>query len=323
MSHKFFDELSVNFTEEGNNNAKLTIEPFNKGSGTTIGNSLRRMLMTSIPGAAITSIKIDGVPHEFSTIKGVSDDTSDIILNLKKVRFKMLNEDANSELINFEITGPSTFEAGDLNNYLTDFEVINNKEKVLEITNKTKLNIELRISRGKGYLSSDLNKRPDDSVGTISIDSIFNPITNVSWEVQPIASSTEEQEKLLIQVTSDGSTTPRDAINHAAKIMNQHVSYFMFDDASAIKAVNSDELNEALEVKSILLKSIDEMELSVRSHNCLQAAGIETIGELVSKEESEMLKYKNFGRKSLTELGEKLDQLGLKFGMDISNYIEE
>ena len=173
------------------------------------------------------------------------------------------------------------------------------------------------------YLSSELNKRPDDSVGTIAIDAIFNPIKNVSWDVEPIASSIEEHEKLLLQVTSDGSTTPKDAINHAAKIMNQHVSYFMFDDASAIKAVNNDELNETLEVKSILLKSIDEMELSVRSHNCLQAAGIETIGELVSKEESEMLKYKNFGRKSLTELGEKLDQLGLKFGMDISSYIEE
>ena len=235
----------------------------------------------------------------------------------------MLNEDANSELISFEVNGPTSFKASELNSNLTDFEVINGDEVILEITEKVKLNFELRVSRGKGYLSSVLNKRPDDTVGTISIDSIFNPITNVSWEVQPIASSTEEQEKLLLQVSSDGSTSPKDAINHAAKIMNQHVAYFMFDDASAIKAVNSDELNQALEVKSILLKSIDEMELSVRSHNCLQAAGIETIGELVSKEESEMLKYKNFGRKSLTELGEKLDQLGLKFGMDISNYIEE
>ena len=198
MSNKYFKDLDVNFVNDNDTYADLVVEPFERGYAVTIGNALRRTLLTALPGAAITSIKIDGVPHEFSTIKGVSDDTSDIILNLKKVRFKMLNEDANSELINFEITGPSTFEAGDLNNYLTDFEVINNKEKVLEITNKTKLNIELRISRGKGYLSSDLNKRPDDSVGTISIDSIFNPITNVSWEVQPIASSTEEQEKLLI-----------------------------------------------------------------------------------------------------------------------------
>ena len=323
MSNKYFKDLDINFVNDSGTFADLVIQPFERGYAVTIGNAIRRTLLTALPGAAITSIKIDGVPHEFSTIKGVSQDTSDIILNLKKVRFKMLNEDANSELISFEVNGPTSFKASELNSNLTDFEVINGDEVILEITEKVKLNFELRVSRGKGYLSSVLNKRPDDTVGTISIDSIFNPITNVSWEVQPIASSTEEHEKLLLQVSSDGSTTPKDAINHAAKIMNQHVAYFMFDDASAIKAVNSDELNQALEVKSILLKSIDEMELSVRSHNCLQAAGIETIGELVSKEESEMLKYKNFGRKSLTELGEKLDQLGLKFGMDISNYIEE
>ena len=323
MSNKYFKDLDVSFADDSGTYADLVVQPFERGYAVTIGNALRRTLLTALPGAAITSIKIDGVPHEFSTIKGVSQDTSDIILNLKKIRFKMLNEDANSELISFEVDGPATFNASELNDNLTDFEVINGDEVILEITEKVKLSFELRVSRGKGYLSSELNKRPDDTVGTISIDSIFNPITNVSWEVQPIASSTEEQEKLLLQVSSDGSTSPKDAINHAAKIMNQHVAYFMFDDASAIKAVNSDELNQALEVKSILLKSIDEMELSVRSHNCLQAAGIETIGELVSKEESEMLKYKNFGRKSLTELGEKLDQLGLKFGMDISNYIEE
>ena len=323
MSNNYFKDLKVDVFKENDTYADICVQPFERGYAVTIGNALRRTLLTALPGAAITSIKIDGVSHEFSTINGVANDTSDIILNLKKIRFKMLNEDANSELINFDIEGPCEFTAGELNNYLTDFEVINKKEVVLEITDKVKINFESRISRGKGYLSSELNKRPDDSVGTIAIDAIFNPIKNVSWDVEPIASSTEEHEKLMMKVTSDGSTTPKDAINHAAKIMNQHVSYFMFDDANAIKAVNSEELNETLEVKSILLKSIDEMELSVRSHNCLQAAGIETIGELVSKEESEMLKYKNFGRKSLTELGEKLDQLGLKFGMDISSYIEE
>ena len=323
MSNKYFKDLDVDFVDDTDTYADIVVQPFERGYAVTIGNALRRTLLTALPGAAITSIKIDGVSHEFSTIKGVSHDTSDIILNLKKIRFKMLDEDANSELINISISGPCKFKSSELNSQLTDFEVINGDEQILEITDNAKLDLEIRISRGKGYLSSVLNKRPDDSLGTISIDSIFNPVTNVAWEVQPIASSTEEQEKLLIQVTSDGSTSPRDAINHAAKIMNQHISYFMFNDANAIKAVNSDELNEALEIKGILLKSIDEMELSVRSHNCLQAAGIETIGELVSKEESQMLKYKNFGRKSLTELGEKLDQLGLKFGMDISNYIEE
>ena len=323
MSNKYFKDLEINFKSENQTSASVVVQPFERGYAVTIGNALRRTLLTSLPGAAVTSIKIDGVTHEFSTIKGVANDTSDIILNFKKIRFKMLNEDANSELINFDVEGPVIFTAGEINKHLTDFEVINSDETLFEITSKKKMTFEVRVSRGKGYMSSVLNKRPDDSVGTISIDSIFNPIKNVAWEVQPIASSTEEQEKLLLDIDSDGSTSPKDALNHAAKIMQQHLAYFMFDDANAIKAVNSEALNEVLEIKSILLKSIDEMELSVRSHNCLQAAGIETIGELVSIEESEMLKYKNFGRKSLTELGEKLDQLGLKFGMDISNYIEE
>ena len=323
MSNKYFKDLAIDFLEEKNNYASISVEPFERGYAVTVGNALRRTLLTSLPGAAITSIKIDGVSHEFSTMKGVTTDTSDIILKLKKVRFKMVDEDANSELINFEVQGPCIFSAGELNSYLTDFQVMNANEQLFEITNKTKLTIDLRVSRGKGYVASTENKRPDDTVGTIAIDSIFNPVQNVSWEVQAIATSTEENERLLMQVTSDGCITAKDAINHAGRILQQHLSYFMFDDANVIKAVNSDALNEALEIKSILLKSIDEMELSVRSHNCLQAAGIKTIGELVSKEESEMLKYKNFGRKSLTELGEKLDELNLKFGMDISSYIEE
>ena len=162
-----------------------------------------------------------------------------------------------------------------------------------------------------------------DTLNTIPIDSIFNPITNVSWDVQPLPASTEGHEKLTLDIESDGSTSPKDALNHAAKIMAQHLTFFLFDDSEHIRAVNDEALNEALEIKGVLNKSIDEMELSVRSHNCLQAAGIHTIGELVSKEESEMLKFKNFGRKSLTELTEKLTALELRFGMDISPYIEE
>ena len=181
---------------------------------------------------------------------------------------------------------------------------------------------EIRICRGKGYTSAEKNKRPDDALGTIPIDSIFNPIINVSWDVQPIATSTEGYERLTMEIKTDGSTSPKDAINHAANITRQKLAFFMFNDSSAIKAVNEEEINEALEIKGILTKSIDEMELSVRSHNCLQAAGIRTIGELVSKEESEMLKFKNFGRKSLTELQEKLGELELNFGMDINQYLD-
>ena len=316
---KHFNDISVNIVKDDGNYAKLVAEPFDRGYATTIGNSLRRILLTSIPGAAITSIKIDGVQHEFSNIKGVLEDVSQVIQNLKKVRFSL--NDFGPELISFEIQGPCEFTAKDIDNHITQFNVINKDLVIANVTDKVNLKIDLRISRGKGYVPSEKNKRNDDVIGVIPIDSVFSPITNVSWKVEPIATSTDEEERLVMEVTSDGSTTPKDAINHSASIARQHLAFFMFNESESIKAVNEEEITEALEIKGLLLKSIDEMELSVRSHNCLQAAGIETIGELVDKEEGEMLRYKNFGRKSLTELVQKLDQLKLKFGMDVSQYL--
>ena len=321
MSYKFFDELSVNFSRDENSNAKLTIEPFNKGSGTTIGNSLRRMLMTSIPGAAISSIKIEGVHHEYTSIDGIKEDLVDIILNLKKIRFKMLDD--GPEVISLNLQGPCDFNAGDMNSELTQFEVINKKLHIATITKKKNIEIEIRVQRGIGYSAAIENKRIDDHLETIQVDAIYNPITKVVWNVEPIPTSITGQERLHLEVESDGSTTPKDAINHAAYITRQHLAYFMFDDSSAIKALDDEELNEVLEMREVLSKNIDEMELSVRSHNCLMAAGIETIGELVSKDEATMLKYKNFGRKSLTELQFKLSELELKFGMDIEKFYNE
>ncbi|MAW75137.1 MAG: DNA-directed RNA polymerase subunit alpha [Candidatus Marinimicrobia bacterium] len=322
MSNKYFQDIKIDFVEDTKTMSKIVAEPFERGYGVTIGNGLRRTLLTALPGAAVTSIKIDGVAHEFSTIEGVTEDVSEIILNLKKIRFKM-SDDATSELITFDFEGPGDLTSGVLNDYLNDFEVINKKNHIATINKKSKLSFELRISRGKGYSPSEKNKRPDDNLGTICIDAIYNPVVNVSWEVEPIAASTEGHERLVMSVFSDGSSSPRDCINHASNIMRQHLGYFLFNDSKTIKAVNDEELNIALEIKSTLLKTIDEMELSVRSHNCLQAAGIKTIGELVSKEENEMLKFKNFGRKSLTELTEKLDELNLKFGMNVDNYLQE
>ena len=322
MSNKYFQDIKIDFVEDTKTMSKIVAEPFERGYGVTIGNGLRRTLLTALPGAAVTSIKIDGVAHEFSTIEGVTEDVSEIILNLKKIRFKM-SDDATSELITFDFEGPGDLTSGVLNDYLNDFEVINKKNHIATINKKSKLSFELRVSRGKGYSPSEKNKRPDDNLGTICIDAIYNPVVNVSWEVEPIAASTEGHERLVMSVFSDGSSSPRDCINHASNIMRQHLGYFLFNDSKTIKAVNDEELNIALEIKSTLLKTIDEMELSVRSHNCLQAAGIKTIGELVSKEENEMLKFKNFGRKSLTELTEKLDELNLKFGMNVDNYLQE
>ena len=323
MNNKYFQDIKVTINEESKSKATFSAEPFERGYAVTIGNGLRRTLLTALPGAAITSLKIDGVSHEFTTNDGVSEDICDLILNLKKVRFKLSDESANSELISFDIEGPTSLTASKLNDYLNEFKVLNGEEHLAEINSKEKISFEIRVSRGKGYSTADKNKRSDDTLNTIPIDSIYNPIVNVAWDVQTLPASIDGHEKLTLEVESDGSTSAKDALNHAAKIMAQHITFFLFDDSSNIRAVNDEELNEALEIKSILSKSIDEMELSVRSHNCLQAAGIYTIAELVSKEESEMLKFKNFGRKSLTELTEKLTALDLRFGMDISIYMED
>ena len=323
INNKYFQDLKIDISESSKTKATFTAEPFERGYAVTIGNGLRRTLLTSLPGAAITSIKVDGISHEFTTIEGVSEDVCDIVLNLKKIRFELSDDEATSELINFDIEGPCKLSASELNKHLSEFKVLNTKSHIVTINSKKKINFEIRVSRGKGYAGAEKNKRSDDAVNTIPVDAIYNPIVNVAWNVQTLPASTEGHEKLTLEVESDGSTSPKDALNHAAKIMAQHLSFFLFDDSTNIKAVNDEALNEALEIKGILSKSIDEMELSVRSHNCLQAAGIYTIGELVSKEESEMLKFKNFGRKSLTELTEKLTALELRFGMDISPYIEE
>ena len=320
MVSKHFEDIKIKFIEESDSYAKIIAEPFERGYAVTIGNALRRTLMTSVPGAAIVSIKIDGVQHEFSSINGILEDVSDIVLNLKEIIFKTIND--GPEQISLSLEGPMEFKAKHIAELINDFEVLNPNHLIATLNDKAKLNIDIRISRGKGYSSSDVNKRSDDTIGTIPMDAIFNPITKVSWEVEPIATSTEEQERLIMEAHSNGTTKPKDAMNHSANILRQHMQYFMFDDSSSIKAVNDDEINEALQLKGILSKSIDEMELSVRSHNCLQAAGIYQISELVSKEESEMLKYKNFGRKSLTELIEKLNELGLRFGMNIKELME-
>ena len=320
LNNKYFQDLKIDIKEESKTKATFTAEPFERGYAVTIGNGLRRTLLTALPGAAITSLKVDGVPHEFTTIEGVSEDICDIILNLKEIRFNAVEE--GPELVTVELQGPCKFTGKNIAKVTTEFEVLNPNAHIATLTEEKTLNFDIRISRGKGYSPAVKNKRKDDTLDTIPIDAIFNPVTKVSWDVQPIATSTESDEKLVLEVETDGSTSSKDAINHAGGIARQHLAYFMFNDSSALKAVNDEEISEALELKSILAKSIDEMELSVRSHNCLQAAGIRTIGSLVSKEESVMLKFKNFGRKSLTELQEKLGELNLSFGMDISQYMD-
>ena len=244
MNNKYFQDIKVTINEESKNKAVFSAEPFERGYGVTIGNGLRRTLLTALPGAAITSIKIDGVSHEFTTIEGVSEDICDIILNLKKIRFKLEDDAASSELINFDIQGPGPFKASKLNEYLSEFKVLNSREHIATINSKDKINFEIRVSRGKGYSTADKNKRSDDTVNTIPVDSIYNPIVNVAWDVQTLPASIEGHEKLILEVESDGSTSAKDALNHAAKIMAQHLGFFLFDDSTNIRAVNDEELNK-------------------------------------------------------------------------------
>lgn len=317
---KHFPDIEVKVVEDSDTYAKVVAAPFERGYGLTVGNSLRRVLLTSVPGAAISAIKIDGINHEFATIKGVIEDVPDIILNLKQIRFKFTG--TANETITMNIKGPMELTARDIGDNLREFEVLNPDHHIATLTEKANLMIDIKVIRGKGYSAAEKNKRDDAPLGTIFIDSIFNPITNVAYDVQPIPASREGHEKLILEVESDGAYIPKDAVNHAASILRMQIGLFVFSGAKEITAVDEEKINEALEIKSLLLKSIDEMELSVRSHNCLQAAGIKTIGELVSKEESEMLRFKNFGRKSLTELVEKLGDMSISFGMDVESYIE-
>lgn len=308
-------QYELKIVEVDEQHATLTVEPLDRGYGITLGNAMRRVLLTAIPGAAITSIKIDGVQHEFSTIPGIIEDVADIILNLKKVRFKLA--EAKPETVKLALSGNGVVKADVIGKQTESFEVLNPELEICTLNGKADVNMEVKISRGKGYVPHMKNKLPDAPIGTIYMDSIYNPVTNCTFEARPLAASKDQQERLTMDVYTDGSTSPTDAVNYAAKLLHSLADIFTFEDSADIADVEGEIDDMGIQLRNLLRKSIDEMELSVRSHNCLQAAGIKTIYELVIKEEGEMLKFKNFGRKSLTELQEKLGEMGLYFGMKV------
>ena len=322
MSKKVL-ELNVEFNEfsKSGDVGSFSLQPLERGYGTTLGNAMRRILLTSIPGAAITHLKIDGVQHEFSTIDGVKEDVADIILNLKKVRFKLMDNEPDKVLINLK--GKRVFTGKDIQDASDQFEVLNPDEYITEINSKGKLDLELRIGIGKGYVSSENNDKPNLTVETMSIDSIFNPVTNVTFNVQPVPGAKDPIEILTLEVTTDGSITAKDAISYSATYMREHLKFIEAISNPSVLEITDGVSDETMALRKLLNQTIDEMELSVRSYNCLQAAGIKYIYELVSKEENQMLKYKNFGRKSLTELVEKLDSMGLNFGMAVDKIMAE
>jgi DNA-directed RNA polymerase subunit alpha len=276
--------------------------------------------MTSLPGAAITNVKVDGVLHEFSTIEGVKDDMADIIQNLKGVRFKL--SESNVDNVKIALKGKRTFTATDIQDATDQFEVLNLDHYITELNAKGSIELELRIGVGKGYVPSEENELPNAPIGTLAIDSIFNPVTKVTYNIQPVPGAKDPIEILSIEVETDGSVTPQDAISYSATVLRDHLRLVEAIAKPEVLEVTEQISEEVITIRNLLNLTIDEMELSVRSHNCLVAAGIKYIYELVSKEEAEMLKYKNFGRKSLTELVEKLDEMGISFGMDVDKYLK-
>ncbi len=300
---------------------RFIVQPLERGFGTTIGNALRRVLLSSLPGAAITIIKIDGVHHEFSTIPSVVEDVAEIILNLKEVRFKLINKKPDRVML--ELKGPHEFKAGDIQNGTTDFEILNPDHHIATLNKGADLKVELRIGRGHGYVPAEENKLPDMAIGSIPIDAIYTPIKNVSYRVENMRVQQRiDYEKLIMEITTDGSVTPDDALTYAGKILRDHINLFInFDIKPEIEEEPVEVDEEALRIRKLLKMSVDELELSVRSYNCLMAANIKTIGDLVRRDEQEMLKFRNFGRKSLQELTQILEEKGLRFGMDVEKYL--
>ncbi|PSQ59846.1 MAG: DNA-directed RNA polymerase subunit alpha [Bacteroidetes bacterium QH_10_64_19] len=313
----------VQVDEDSDSEGQFVMGPLERGYGVTIGNALRRVLLSSLRGLAITAVKIDGVQHEFSTISGVTEDVSDIILNLKEVRFKA--DEMREGHLHLNLEGPGSWTAEDIDEAGAEYEVLNPDQHIATLAEDAVVNVDLRVGYGRGYIPSEENKREDDPIGVIAIDSIFTPIKNVKYEVKPTRVGQKiDYEELVLDVETDGSLTPEEAITEAASILRDHVSFFIQLEEEPEPVVEEQEVDEEVKrIRELLAQSVDELDLSVRSHNCLKAANIKTIGDLVRREEDEMLKFRNFGRKSLQELVEVLDERGLQFGMDVEEYLEE
>jgi len=302
---------------------RFTVQPLERGYGVTIGNAFRRVLLSSLEGTAITALKIDGVQHEFSTVPGVTEDVADIILNLKGVRFRAGEE--NEGTISLQIEGPGELTAGSLAEATAEFEILNPDHHIANLSDEADLLVEFRVGRGRGYVPAEENKRADDPIGVVAVDSIFTPILNVKYTVNPARVGEKiDYERLTLEVETDGSITPEDALTAAASILRDHVGLFISVEQEPEPDEEEQEIDaEVQRVRSLLNQSVDDLDLSVRAQNCLKAASIKTIGDLVRREESEMLKFRNFGRKSLQELVAVLEDRNLRFGMDVEKYIEE
>ncbi len=311
------------------NHGRYILQPLEQGYGATIGNSLRRVLLSSIVGSAIIGVKFSSVLHEFQTIKGVTEDVAEVVLNLKEVRFKLI--DKKIQRIAFRLKGPGAWTAKDIQEASSLIEVMNPDHHIATLEDDADFDVELRIGRGKGYVPSEEQQIFDFPVGMLPIDSIFTPIKNVVFNVEPYrVGQKTDYERLILDLRTDGTIAPSDAINQAASYIRDHIRLFI--DFDLQPEIPSDSLEGAPEdstvsenkrIKVMLQTPVEDFEISVRAHNCLKSANIRFLYELVRLDQSELLKFRNFGKKSLTELGELIKSLGLEFGMDVEKYLKE
>ncbi|EZH72664.1 DNA-directed RNA polymerase subunit alpha [Aquimarina sp. EL_43] len=303
---------------------KFEFRPLEPGYGLTVGNALRRVLLSSLEGFAITSLRIEGVDHEFSTISGVVEDVTEIILNLKQVRFKRQIEDIDNESVTISISGQEQLTAGDFQKFISGFQVLNPDLVICNMDKKVALNLEITIEKGRGYVPAEENKKANAPIGTIFTDSIYTPIKNVKYSIENYrVEQKTDYEKLVFEIVTDGSIHPKDALTEAAKILIHH--FMLFSDERI--TLEADEIaqtetydEESLHMRQLLKTKLIDMDLSVRALNCLKAAEVDTLGDLVSYNKNDLMKFRNFGKKSLTELEELVNVKGLNFGMDLSKY---
>ncbi|SHI64001.1 DNA-directed RNA polymerase subunit alpha [Flavobacterium haoranii] len=303
---------------------KFEFRPLEPGYGLTVGNALRRVLLSSLEGHAVTSVRIEGVEHEFSTITGVVEDVTEIILNLKQVRFKRQIEDIDNESVSISLSGKEQITAGDFQKFISGFQVLNPDLVICNLDSKTTINMELSIEKGRGYVPAEENKKANAPIGTIFTDSIYTPVKNVKYSIENYrVEQKTDYEKLVFEIITDGSIHPKDALTEAAKTLIHH--FMLFSDERI--TLEADEIaqtesydEESLHMRQLLKTKLVDMDLSVRALNCLKAAEVDTLGDLVSFNKNDLMKFRNFGKKSLTELDELVASKGLNFGMDLSKY---
>ena len=303
---------------------KFEFRPLEPGYGLTVGNALRRVLLSSLEGFAITSVKLDKVEHEFSTLPGVVEDVTEIILNLKQIRFKRQIEDTEEEKVSISIGGQDQLKAADLQKFISGFQVLNPDLVICNLDKSVQLNMEITIEKGRGYVPAEENKKTNAELGVIAIDSIFTPIKNVKYSIENFrVEQKTDYEKLIFEIITDGSIHPKDALTEAAKILIHH--FLLFSDERI--TLEADEIaqtetydEESLHMRQLLKTKLVDMDLSVRALNCLKAAEVDTLGDLVSYNKNDLMKFRNFGKKSLTELEELVVLKGLSFGMDLAKY---